>query len=89
MTRARRDSADTVSHLRSHASCYLVLGMGFALVMAMLGLIYDQHAVWAASLAVFALLCVQGACGYYWSRERTVVVVNVAVADRPLRTSTL
>ncbi len=89
MTRPRRVSANTDGNIRSGASCYLVLGMGFALVMALLGLIYEQRAVWAASLAVFGLLCLQGACGYYWSRERAVVVVNVVVADRPLRTSTL
>ena len=89
MTRPRRDSAEPASHLRSHASCYLAFGMFGSLAAALVGLICKQHAVWAAGLACFALLCVQGACGYYWSRERTVVVVNVAVADRPLRTSTL
>jgi hypothetical protein len=89
MTRTRRDSVDTVSHLRSHGTCFIACGMVGSLAAALLGLVFEQHAVWAASLACFALFCVQWACGYYWSRERSVVVVNIAVADRPLRTSTL
>jgi hypothetical protein len=87
MTRPRRDSADTASHLRSHATCYLALGMGGSLAAALLGSIYEQRAVWAASLAVFALLCLQGACGYYW-RERPVVAV-IVVENRPLSRTTL
>ena len=56
MTRPRRDSAND-SHLRSHAGCYLALAMGFALAMALLGLIYEQRAVFLAGLASFGLLC--------------------------------
>jgi len=86
MTRPRRDSAND-SHLRSHAGCYLAFGMVGSLAAALLGLIYEQHAVWAASLAVFALLCLQCACGYYW-RERPVVAV-IVVENRPLSSTTL
>jgi cyanate permease len=87
MTRPRRDSADAASHLRSHATCYLALGMGGSLAAALLGSIYEQRAVWAAGLAVFALLCLQGACGYYW-RERPVVAV-IVVENRPLSSTTM
>ena len=85
MTRPRRDSTEPVSHLRSHASCYLAFGMVGSLAAALLGLIYDQHAVWAASIACFALLCVQGACGAYFSRER----VAGGVVTAPLSRTTL
>jgi cyanate permease len=89
MTRPRRDSANTDGSIRSHAGCYLALGMVGSLAAALLGLIYEQHAVWAASLAVFALLCLQGACGYYWGRERPVVAIQIAITSAPLRASTL
>jgi hypothetical protein len=87
MTRPRRDSAND-SHLRSDAGCYLALGMGGSLAAALLGVIYEQRAVWAAGLAVFGLLCLQGACGYYWGRERPVVAV-IVVDHRPLSSTTM
>ncbi len=40
MTRPRRDSAND-SHVRSHAGCYLALGMGGSLAAALLGVIYE------------------------------------------------
>jgi hypothetical protein len=86
MTRPRRDSANDI-HLRSHTTCYLAFGMVGSLAATLLGLVFEQHAVWAASLAVFALLCLEGACGYYW-RERPVVVV-IVVENRPLSSTTM
>jgi hypothetical protein len=87
MTRPRRDSANTDSHLRSYGTCYLAFGMVGSLAAALLGLVCEQHAVWAAGLAVFALLCLQGACGYYW-RERPVVTV-IVVENRALSSTTM
>jgi hypothetical protein len=47
---------------------------------------YKLAAVVAAGLACFALLCLQGACGFCLSRERVVVVVQVT---GPLSRTTL
>jgi hypothetical protein len=58
-----------------------------SLAAALLGLIYKQHAVWAAGLACFGLLCLQGMCGYYW-RERPVVAV-VVIENRALSSTTM
>ena len=85
MNKVRRELSD--ARPRSYAGCYLGLGMVGCLAAALLGLIYNQQAVWAASLACFGLFCAQAACGYYFS-ERDVMVVNIAVTDRPLRSTT-
>jgi hypothetical protein len=74
---------------RSSSSLYLAMAMGFSLLMALLGAVYEHTAVWAAGLACFCLVCAQVAAGYCLSRERAVVVVNVAVTERPLRNGTL
>ena len=87
MTRPRCDSTNTDSHLRSYGTCYIAFGMVGSLAAALLGLVWEQHAVWAAGLAVFGLLCLQGACGYYW-RERPVVAV-IVIENRPLSSTTL
>ena len=78
----RRETSEGVTIPPSEARCYLAIGMVGCLAAALLGLVYEQHAVWAASLACFALLCVQGACGAYFSRERVAVVVVTAPLSR-------
>ena len=74
MRQARREASGTDTPPRSTGRCYLAFAMGFCLLVALLGLIYEHEAVWAAGLACFALLCLQGACGLCLSRERVVVV---------------
>ncbi len=71
---------------RSYGNCYLALGMAGSLTAVLLGAIYDRRSVWAPGLALFGLLCVQAACGYWFSRERVVVVqIEVqASRERPL-----
>jgi hypothetical protein len=63
--------------------------MAGSLGAALLGLIYDERAVWAAGLACFGLLCLQVVVGYWLSRERPVVAVQIAITSAPLSTSTL
>ena len=82
MRHLRRETSEGVTIRPSDTRCYLAVGMAGCLAAALLGLIYDQHAVWAASIACFALLCVQGACGAYFSRERVAVVVITAPLSR-------
>ena len=82
MRHLRREPREGVTIPPSEARCYLAMGMGGCIAAALLGLTYEQHAVWAASLACFALLCVQGACGAYFSRERVVVVQITAPLSR-------
>jgi hypothetical protein len=55
--------------------------MGFCLLAALLGAIWEQQAVFVAGLASFGLLCLQGLCGSWAGR----IVVNNAVVDRPDR----
>ena len=54
---------------RSNASCYLCLAFACALLMALLGAVYRERAVWAAGLAVCLVICVQAVCAYYFSRD--------------------
>jgi hypothetical protein len=82
MRQIRREASEGVRIPPSQARCYLAVGMAGCIATALLGLVYEQHAVWAASLACFALLCVQGACGAYFSRERVAVVVITAPLSR-------
>ena len=82
MRHLRRETPEGVTVPPSQARCYLAMGMAGSLAAAALGLVYEQYAVWAASLACFALLCVQGACGAYFSRERVAVVVITAPLSR-------
>ena len=89
MKHIRRETSNTDVRPRSSSSLYLGSALGFSLLMALLGTIYDQRAVWAAGLACFGLLCVQVVVGYWFSRERTVVAVQIAVASAPLSASTL
>ena len=86
MRQARREASSTDMPPRSTGRCYLAFAMGFCLLAALLGLMYKQEAVWAAGLACFALLCLQGACGLCLSRERVVAVVQVT---GPLSRTTL
>jgi hypothetical protein len=81
MTRARREALEDVPPPRSTARCYLAFGMVGSLAAALLGLVFEQQAVFAAGLACFGLLCVQGACGHCAGR----IVVQNAVVDRPDR----
>ncbi len=46
---------------RTHAEYILALVAFFNLVAALLGAVYHERAVWAAGLALFALVCVQRA----------------------------
>jgi hypothetical protein len=89
MKHIRRETSNPDARPRSHASCYLALGMAGSLGAALLGLIYDERAVWAAGLACFGLLCLQVVVGYWLSRERPVVAVQIAITSAPLSTSTL
>jgi hypothetical protein len=82
MRQARREPPEGVTVPPSQARCYLAMGMAGCIAAALLGLVYEQHAVWAAGLACFALLCVQGVCGAYFSRERVVVVQITAPLSR-------
>ena len=74
MRQARREASGTDTPPRSTGRCYLAFAMGFCLLEALLGMIYEKEPVWGAGLACFALLCLQGACGLCLSRERVVVV---------------
>ena len=89
MTRARREASDIDTRPRSSSRCYLAVAMGFFLLMALLGLVYEQRAVWVSGLGLFGLLCLQGACAHCVSRDLSRVAVINVVVDRPLRTSTL
>ena len=89
MKHIRREISNTDLRPRSSSSLYLAMAMGFSLLMALLGAIYDQRAVWAAGLACFCLVCAQVVAGYCLSRERTVVAVQIAVSSAPLSASTL
>ena len=73
----------------SRARCYLAFAMGLFLVMALLGLIYEQRAVWVSGLGLFGLLCLQGACAHCVSRDLSRVAVINVVVDRPLSSTTL
>lgn len=55
------------NHLRSPSSseCFLSIGMTFSLFMALLGAIYNEQAVWAAGLVLFALFTLQCAVVAY------------------------
>jgi hypothetical protein len=85
MTRARREALEDVPPPRSTARCYLAFAMGFCLLAALLGAIWEQQAVFVAGLASFGLLCLQGLCGHCAGR----IVVHNAVVDRPLDRPTL
>ena len=89
MKHLRREISNTGAQPRSSSSLYLGSALGFSLLMALLGLIYDQRAVWAAGLACFCLVCAQVVAGYCLSRERPVVAVQIAIKGAPLSTSTL
>ena len=89
MKHIRREISNTDLRPRSSSSLYLGSALGFSLLMALLGAIYDQRAVWAAGLACFCLVCAQVVAGYCLSRERPVVAVQNAVAGAPLSASTL
>jgi hypothetical protein len=90
MKHIRREISNTDARARSSSSLYLALALGFSLLMGLLGAVYEHTAVWAAGLACFGLGCVQCVCGYYFSRERRVVEVQIAIGgERPLSTSTL
>ena len=89
MKHLRRETSNTGAQPRSSSSVYLGLAMGFSLLMALLGAVYEHTEVWAAGLACFCLVCAQVVAGYCLARERPVAVVQIAVAERPLRTSTL
>jgi hypothetical protein len=54
-------------HLRrpNSTECYLGIAMAGALIVALLGAIYNEQAVWAAGLALFALLTLQCAVVCY------------------------
>jgi hypothetical protein len=81
MTRARREASSTDAPPRSPARCYLAFAMAFSLLMALLGAVWEQQAVFGAGLACFGLLCLQGACGHCAGN----IVVHNAVVDRPDR----
>ena len=85
----KREISNTDLRPRSSSSLYLAMAMGFSLLMALLGAIYDQRAVWAAGLACFCLVCAQVVAGYCLARERPVVAVQIAIKGAPLSTSTL
>ena len=89
MTRARREASDMESRPPSRARCYLGVAMGFSLLMALLGLVYEQRAVWVAGLGLFGLLCLQGACAHCVSSDLSRVAVINVVVDRPLSRPTL
>jgi len=81
MTRARREASSTDAPPRSTARCYLAFAMAFSLLMALLGAVWEQQALFGAGLACFGLVCLQGACAAWAGR----IVVNNAVVDRPDR----
>jgi hypothetical protein len=90
MTRARREALEDVPPPRSTARCYLVFGMIGSLAAVLLGLVFEQQAVFAAGLACFGMFCLQGLCGHC-SR---IVLHNAVVdipdrPDRPLERPTL
>ena len=89
MKHIRREISNTDLRSRSSSSLYLAMAMGFSLLMALLGAVYEHPEVWAAGLACFCLVCAQVVAGYCLSRERTVVAVQIAVASAPLSASTL
>ena len=84
-----REISNTDLRTRSSSSVYLGLAMGFSLLMALLGAVYEHTEVWAAGLACFCLVCAQVVAGYCLARERPVVAVQIAVAERPLARNTL
>ncbi len=55
MTRARREASNTDVPPRSYTRCYLAFGMVGSLAAALLGLVFEQQAVFAAGLACFGL----------------------------------
>jgi len=77
--RLMRREVSTDLRQRPNANCYVGLGMAGSLGAALLGAIYEEQAVWVAGLVVFMLFCAQAAVGYYFSRERVVVQVQVEV----------
>jgi hypothetical protein len=77
--RLMRREVSTDLRQRPHANCYIGLGLAGSLGAALLGAIYDQQAVWVAGLTVFMLFCAQAAVGYWFSRERVVMQVQVEV----------
>ena len=89
MKHLRRETSNTGAQPRSSSSLYLGLAMGFSLLMALLGAVYEHTEVWAAGLACFCLVCVQVVAGYCLSRERPVVAVQISIKGVPLSTSTL
>ena len=89
MKHMRREISNSDLRPRSSSSLYLAMAMGFSLLMALLGAVYEHTEVWAAGLACFCLVCAQVVAGYWLSRERPVVAVQNAVAGAPLSASTL
>jgi hypothetical protein len=89
MKQARREAPDGVTLPPSHVRYYLALGMTGSLIATLIGLIYEQRSVWDVSLVCFGLICAQVVLGYYCSRERPVVAVQITVTDRPLSRTTL
>ena len=89
MKHIRREISNTDLRSRSSSSLYLAMAMGFSLLMALLGAVYEHPEVWAAGLACFCLVCAQVVAGYYLSRERPVVAVQIAVTEPPLARNTL
>ena len=89
MKHIRREISNTDLRSRSSSSLYLGLAMGFSLLMALLGAVYAHTEVWAAGLACFCLVCAQVVTGYCLSRERPVVVVQIAVTEASVERNTL
>jgi hypothetical protein len=91
--RLMRREASSELRQRSYGSCYVGVGMAGSLLAALLGAIYQQQAVWIAGLAVFSLFCAQAGAGYYFSRERVAVDVQIEVPktgrDRALTSAML
>ena len=89
MKHLRREISNTDLRPRSSSSLYLAMAMGFSLLMALLGAVYEHTAEWAAGLACFCLVCAQVVAGYCLSRERPVVAVQIAVTEPSLARNTL
>ena len=85
----KRETSNTDLRPRSSSSLYLAMAMGFSLLMALLGAVYEHPEVWAAGLACFCLVCAQVVAGYCLSRERHVAVVQIAVTQASIERNTL
>ena len=89
MTKAIREDSESMPRPRSNVSCYLCIAFACSLAAALLGAVYEEHAVWAAGLAVCLIICVQAVCAYYFSHDLPRMPGTAHVEPGPLTRTVL